>query len=530
MKSIFLRLSVGTFLFSQFIFASVPALRAQTAPDSYWHLQDPTENSGVQGVSSTRSYKELVKGKTPKPIIVAVIDSGTETNHPDLQPKIWTNKKEIPDNSIDDDKNGYVDDVHGWSFIGGKKGDVEADNLEFTRIYKGLKKRFEGKTETDIAAVDKADYQRFKKMSDEYKTRMEKAKESLAEYRQFYGAFQAADAAVKSALGKDKYSVEDLQNYNPTDEMGQAFKQILIVVKENNLEEQFPDWKNQVEGAVKYSYNLEYDPRDLVGDDYSNPNEKYYGNNHIDGPHAEHGTHVAGIIGAVRGNEGVDGICESCELMIIRAVPDGDERDKDVANAIRYAVDNGAKVINMSFGKSYSPEKNVVDEAVKYAESKGVILVHAAGNDGKVSTKDNNFPNADYLSGGVCSTWIEVGASGPNESALAADFSNYNPKHVDLFAPGVDIYSTVPGKTYKNNSGTSMASPVTAGVVAAMWSYFPDLSAQRVREIIIKSAEPHKSEKVPMPGNEKKKVKFKKLSRTGAVVNLYNAIKMASAS
>ncbi|MEZ4800088.1 MAG: S8 family serine peptidase [Flavobacteriales bacterium] len=278
---------------------------------------------------------------------------------------------------------------------------------------------------------------------------------------------------------------------------------------------------------MKFSYNLDMDTRTIVGDDYANVNQRNYGNNHVDGPAAEHGMHVAGIIGAVVNGFGIDGIAHNVKLMIIRCVPNGDERDKDVANAIRYAVDNGAKVINMSFGKSYSPQKEAVDEAVRYAESKGVLLIHAAGNDSKNIDKSDNFPTKKYLNGKTCSTWIEVGASGSTPGELVAPFSNYGKKSVDVFAPGVDIYSTYTGGSYKKESGTRcMASPVTAGVAAALWSMYPELTAQQVKEILIKSAVPYKKLKVTLPGSETeekpdgKPIAFGSLSKTGAVVNL----------
>jgi subtilisin family serine protease len=336
-----------------------------------------------------------------------------------------------------------------------------------------------------------------------------------------------ADNTMKTLIGKETYTLEDLQKVEAKDENTNGLKQLMISLYENGFVEQIPSWKKQVEETLKYSYNLDFDPRSIVGDDYSNVREQFYGNNHIDGPESDHGTHVGGIIGATHNGIGMDGICKTAQLMIIRCVPAGDERDKDVANAIRYAVDNGAKVINMSFGKSYSPNKDVVDDAVKYAESKGVLLIHAAGNDNKNLDKSDNFPTKKYSDGGECSTWIEVGASGSELSTLAADFSNFGKKSVDIFSPGVDIYSTVPGSKYQNNSGTSMAAPVLAGVAATVWSLYPELTAQQVKEILIESGIDYKKQSVKLPGSEKKKVKFGKLSKSGKVVNLYSALKMA---
>jgi subtilisin family serine protease len=266
-----------------------------------------------------------------------------------------------------------------------------------------------------------------------------------------------------------------------------------------------------------------------VGDNYSNVNEKFYGNDSVLGANGDHGTHVAGIIAGIRNNGlGINGVANNVKIMIVRTVPDGDERDKDVANAIRYAVDNGATVINMSFGKAYSPYKNAVDEAVKYAQSKNVLLVHAAGNDSKNTDEENNFPTPKMLNGQTASNWIEVGASTPTDDEyLVAPFSNYGKRNVDLFAPGYQIYSTVPDSKYREMSGTSMASPVVAGVAALIRSYFPNLTAEQVKQVLMESVVPVKH-KVILPGSTSKKVKFKTLCKSKGIINVYNAVEEAS--
>lgn len=505
---------------------SVPLPENASLTEQWQHAD--WENDGLVGTSARKAYDLVVKSKQAKPIIVAVIDSGTETFHPDLMANIWVNTDEIANNGKDDDNNGYIDDVHGWSFIGGKNGDVSYDNLEFTRVYKDLKSRFAGKAEAQVAKEDKAAFKQWQQFQKDMDKRLEKAKEEKDQYSQFMMLYQMADGMIKKNLNKETYTLEEVQAMDVTgNEMLGGMKEIMIAVLSNNLLAEMDAWREHVENPFLYSYNLEFDSRHIVGDNYSNPQERNYGNNHVDGPKGEHGTHVAGIVGAQRGNGGMDGLCSSCQLMIVRCVPDGDERDKDVANSIRYAVDNGAKVINMSFGKSYSPYKSVVDDAVKYAESKGVLLVHAAGNDSKNIDKASNFPNKRYDSGGECSTWIEVGASGPTRDNLLAEFSNYGKKNVDVFAPGVEIYSTMVNDSFKKESGTSMASPVTAGVAAALWSFYPDLTAQDVKAILMKSAVPYKKLKFPHPDDEKKEIAFKNCSRTGAVINMYNAFKLA---
>jgi len=296
-----------------------------------------------------------------------------------------------------------------------------------------------------------------------------------------------------------------------------------------SLKNELQDQLNHVESRANFHYNTEFDSRKIVGDDYSNSSQRVYGNNNVIGPDASHGTHVAGIIAATRGNNvGFDGIADNAKIMVVRVVPDGDERDKDVANGIRYAVDNGAKIINMSFGKGYSWDKNIVDSAVSYAESKGVLLVHAAGNSGQDNDVTSNFPN-DSLWGGkrFAANWIEIGASQPERKKLATDFSNYGKNNVDLFAPGQDIYSTIPNNKYEYFDGTSMAAPVVSGVAALVWSRYPNLTAVQMKEILMKSSV-KLDKKVIRPHTKKEKVKFSELCVSSGLVNAKAALEMAA--
>ncbi len=511
---------------------------------------------GAPGVSAIRSYNELVKGKKGSPVVVAIIDSGTETFHEDLRDKIWVNTDEVPDNNIDDDKNGYVDDVHGWSFIGGPGGDVSADNVEFTRIYRQEKARFGSVTDaSQVAKADKADYEHYLKRKAEFDRRIEEANGGLMQIAMVEQFASSAKDAVRQHLGKDTFTVEEVANIQTDDEFLKAAQGFVIMTLTENVEAQIEEGRKYYQTQTEYQLNLDFDPRHMVGDNYNDINERFYGNNHIDGPESEHGTHVGGIVGATWNGKGMDGVCERAQLMVIRCVPNGDERDKDVANAIRYAADNGARIINMSFGKSFSPGKSAVDEAAKYAESKGVLLIHAAGNDSKNIDVEANFPTDTYEAGGSCGTWMEIGASGPSVDALMADFSNYGKKSVDVFAPGVDIYSTIPGGGFQDNSGTSMAAPVASGVAAAIMSYYPNLTAADVKAIMMQSATNYskvkiertverkavgkffarifiskkKNESSEMPPRvyKTKSVRFGDMSVTGGVINLYEALKLA---
>lgn len=514
---------------------------AQTRPASVptnWFLLDPATDS-VQGMSVEKAYAELLRGKKSVPVIVAVIDSGVDINHEDLKEVIWINPKEIPGNGVDDDANGYPDDVHGWNFIGGKDGrNVNEDTYELTREYIRLSQQFGGKTETAVAKKDREAFQDFKKIETKFEKLREKNTEKYNTFKNLYINLQYSIDTLKAFLKTDtltRDNVSGVQSANPTI----LFSKGLITNLLDNLENEYTSIEQvmaELKEAydyyrviVEYGYNTEFNSREIVGDNPNNPTERHYGNADVTGPDAMHGTHVAGIIAAKRNNNiGINGIADNVRIMPIRAVPNGDERDKDVANAIYYAVDNGAQIINMSFGKSFSPQKELVDKAVQYAERKGVLLVHAAGNDGEDIDVEKNFPTRFYLNGKEASNWIEVGASswGSGENLVAA-FSNYGKKSVDLFSPGVGIYSTVPGSKYEDAQGTSMAAPAVAGVAAVLKSYFPHLTASQIKDCIAGSVDYLGDLMVLSPGSSKR-VKLRELSKSGGIINTVAAIEYAS--
>ena len=502
-----------------------------------WFLLDP-ETDLVQGVSAERAYNTLLKGRPSRTVIVAVIDSGIDVLHEDLKDVIWVNEGEVPDNGIDDDKNGYVDDVHGWNFIGGKDGNVGHDNLEITREYARLKAKYENMDEKKVPKKSQAEFAYWQNIQKQFEKRSQEAQEQYNMYSTIYKNISFGHDTLRSILNVQKITPEMLDTLKANTPVLAFSKNAVSIVYQNfgndvDVDEVLNDLKEAVdyyEVQAKYGYNPDFNPRDIVGDNYTNVNERHYGNNDVrgEGTDAEHGTHVAGIIAANRGNDiGMKGVADNVRIMAVRAVPDGDERDKDVANAIFYAVDNGAHIINMSFGKSYSPQKEAVDKAVKYAESKGVLLVHAAGNDGEDIDVKDNYPSRFYKDGKEAKNWIEVGASSWGADVeFVASFSNYGKKSVDVFSPGVDIYSSVPDNKYKDNQGTSMASPVVAGVAAILMSYFPDLTAVQVREIISQSSRKFDGLEVVKP-DTKEVIEFNKLTRSGGLINAYEAVKMA---
>ncbi len=491
-----------------FIFTTVIANAQSDSLRRIWYLQDP-DSSRYHGIAATTAYETILKGKTPIPVLVAVMDGGTDINHPDLAPVVWTNPKEIPGNNIDDDNNGYVDDLHGWSFI----GDVDHDNTEVTRLYKAGKNNI----------PDGISWKKVKKV---YKNDQ---KDALKQ-KQMVDEIADLLTGIKASKKGDTLTAEDVRSYPVKGLKMKLIRNGIANVMDagmgfSYLEEKMISGKTSLDNVVNYHLNPAYESRNIVGDDYKNVNEKIYGNAHVIGPEALHGTHVAGIIAAARNNGiGMNGIADA-KIMVLRVVPDGDERDKDIANGIRYAVDNGARLINMSFGKPFSPEKPVVDDAIRYAESKGVLIFHGSGNDGTNNDINPGYPNPfSQKDQSKASNWIEVGAS--DTHGRAAEFSNYGKSTVDIFAPGTSIYSTVNDSSYRYEDGTSMASPVVCGVAALVWSYYPTLTTAQLKECILYSAE-KRNVNTTLPGKPKDIVAFDTLSATGGIVNVVRALEKA---
>ncbi len=519
------------------ISANAFAQKAKDSVPNNWHQLDQA-STGYYGISLDKAYA-FVKDKKlkSKQVIVAVIDSGIDTLHEDLKPILWTNPKEIPGNGIDDDKNGYVDDIHGWNFIGGKDGrNVKEDSHEAARVYNDLKVKYgsEIPDETALQPAQKMEVEMYKKAKQEIVGGVDQAEISLL--KQLLPGFIKGDSVIMKELAKDEYDCNDLEKYTSANADAKRTKGFLLQLCKGNSSNEVTNKQiiSELNSELAKADAADNAPKpyrkEIVQDDETDINDRFYGNSDLMAATPFHGTHCAGIIAAVRDNNtGVNGIADNVRIMMIRAVPDGDEHDKDIANAIRYAVDNGAQVVSMSFGKGISPEKKWVDDAVKYAESKGVLLVHAAGNDAKNVDSTDNFPSPVYLDNGKkANNWITVGASGdPKNGGITASFSNYGKQQVDVFAPGVQIYSSVPGgNKYGHASGTSMACPVVAGTAAFLLEYYPKLSAKQLKYIIEKSAVDPGID-VNIPGT-KEKTKLSELSVSGGLLNAYEAIKLAA--
>ncbi len=520
------------------------AAQATKAPDS-WFTLDPTKDK-VQGTGGDEALSRLkAAGKKSQTIIVAVLDSGVDYKHEDLKDVMWTNPGEIAGNGIDDDQNGYIDDIHGWNFLGGKDGkNVEHETLELTREYVRLSKRFKGTDPKNLSGANKDEYKYYEEVKTAFEDQRREAEAGKAQIDKQINKVADAFTTVEKAIGKKDFTAEELDKVNTGSNKDLKEAVTLLqrvmgngITSRAELEEQRKEGSEYYDGQLQYNLNPDYNARAAVGDNPEDLSSRNYGNNDYQGPDASHGTHVSGIIAAKRDNGvGINGVADNVRIMSVRCVPDGDERDKDVANAIYYAVDNGASIINMSFGKAYSPQKAYVDAAMKYAADHDVLLVHAAGNDAENNDTDPNFPNDMYKSpvkAGLFKkeknvpTWMEIGAlSWKTGDKRVATFSNYGKKNVDLFSPGVAIYSTTPGNKYASFQGTSMAAPAAAGVAAIIRSYYPELSAKQVKDIMVKSVLPQDGE-VTKPGTTDK-VKFSELSVSGGIVSATNAITMAS--
>ena len=479
-------------------------------------------NGGKAGMQTNKAYKKVKKRKTTT-VIVAIIDSGIDIEHKDLEGKIWTNTKEIAGNGIDDDNNGYIDDIHGWNFLGNKNGENANDmRLEMTRIYAHLS------VKENLSSEEKA-------LLEEVKTHVEEERAQYEGYLMQMGMMgpmiESIPGMVAKELGKEDYTLKDLSKWKAEGDKAQIKAMAEAILTGELSKEVIEKQKEQIQNMLDTHLNKDFDGRKVVGDNPDDFSDVTYGNNDVEGPDALHGTHVGGIVGAIRSNDlGGQGVANDVLLMSLRAVPNGDEFDKDIALAIRYAVDNGASVINMSFGKSYSPHQQEVYDAFAYADAKGVLMVHAAGNDHKNVDTEPNFPTYKYsFQTKKSDHFLTIGSSTRfKKEKLPSSFSNYGKEGVDVFAPGSEIYNTVPQSDYQVLQGTSMASPMVAGVAAMLKSYFPEFSMKEIKDVMLSSAKSYKGVQQTHP-ETKKMTDFAELSVTGAVINVKNAVKALKA-
>ena len=496
------------------------------------------KTDGYYGISLNKAY-EFLKGKTSKPVVVATLDSGIDTLQKDLQSILWTNPKEIPGNGIDDDKNGFIDDIHGWNFLGGPGGKCDvSETVEEVREYNRLKGKYTALTQA--TANNKKEYAYWLKVKKTYDTTVTKSKSEIDLFTPMMNVLVGTSGIIKRELNlkpNDVFTLKDMERIQPKNDTIRESKNIWVSFFEQegtmaNSAKVIKDLSEYL-SKINNDVNPDLDARKrIVGDNPDILNDRKYGSNLLKFQDAMHGTMVAGFIGAIRDNGyGIDGVADNVKIMVIKSTPNGDEYDKDVANAIRYAVDNGAKILNMSFGKKLSPHKEWVDAAMKYAAAHDVLLVQAAGNDNQNVDAELDYPNDTFADGSAtdADNVINVGASGPRkDETLAADFSNYGKRNVDLFAPGFKVTSVTTDAEVDTEDGTSFSSPIVAGIAALILEYYPDLSSKQVKDAILKSVTPLPGFMVNKPGDKDKKVDFASLSKTGGIVNAYQALVNAS--
>ncbi|MDR6763863.1 subtilisin family serine protease [Flavobacterium sp. 2755] len=516
-----------------------------------WYQKDYVEDT-IPGISLDKWYALNKKKTKSNTIIVAVIDTQIDLKHEDLQGQIWTNDKEIPNNGIDDDHNGYIDDINGWSFTGTKSGGyVVWSNYEYVRIVRDWAPLFKDKAEPQITTQDQYKYK-------EYQRALKKLEEKNKYYKNWFKSLNykavllpITKDTLKYFFPKEDYTFKQLDSmykkYKINDktfkqrrddndrDLGALISCMMSSMEMNQNLKDIQDMQTQLDSVINKNLNIDYNERLLIGD---NPAilEKGYGNNNVSNnkaghrPFQDHCTKMAGVISANRKNNiGIKGIIQDVKIMPLSISPSGDEHDKDIAMAIKYAVDNGAKIINMSFYKEFSLHKEWIFEAIKYAEENNVLLVHISGNDSSNIDKNPSYPNDNDFENfkEVSSNFINVGSvTHKLNSHFVSDFSNYGKQNVDLFAPGEEIYSTSAGNAYKFDSGTSMAAPMVCGTAALIWQYYPKLKASQVKQIILDSGTSYNLE-VIVPGTKDTKVPFSELSKSGKVLNVYNAMKLA---
>ena len=516
----------------------------------FWHWKD-LEKDGVHGVSLFKAQQLLIDLKLkPAPIVIAILDGGIDTNHLQIKPLLWNNTKEIPGNHLDDDKNGYVDDLHGWNFLGNAAGqNINKASDEKSRIYHRYKSEFK-QDNLDSATWDlkkKQTYKIWQQAAAEIIFTDEDA-DNLAFIKMARNAVVKMGVILIREIEDSNFTAEKLETYQPVGKLTADTKisylrtlQALGIDKSNGHQSILDDLNEYISGKEQSAISMDNAPEDLrkniIQDQYENFKDQYYGNNNITGPNAKHGTHVAGLAAGI-----VDTIVPNAtyinpiRIMGVRVVPDGDEYDKDVALGIRYAVNNGAKIINMSFGKSFSPEQPWVDSAIRYAASKDVLIIHSAGNESYDLNVKSVYPNPySTVFKDKANNLITVGASSDPiiAESILTDFSNYGNQIVDVLSPGNKIYSSLPNQNYGYLNGTSMSAPILSHIAALIRSYFPKLSAIEVKTILLQSCWKPEDENTlfPIPQKDQAK-KLNEMSAEGGIINaalcIQNAMKFQS--
>jgi len=501
-----------------------------------WFHKD-IEKDTIPGISLERAYKELLKNREGLEVVVAVIDTKLDIHHEDIKDQIWVNIDEIPDNNIDDDKNGYIDDVNGWDFLSNTKGEfIKYANLECMRVIRKFDTIFADRAGDAISETQKANFAIYQRAKKEYLQRKDNAEDYIKSADNWLNDYYPnAKKALEKFFPDGDYNISQLDSLLiiKTDDSIQNhhIKVIRTALKYDLTPELYTKWRNITQNELSTMLNIEFNERKIMGDNPEDILDNSYGHNQVYGDVPfQHAISVSGVLAATRStNLGIMGISDNIKIMPVVMVASGDEHDKDIALAIRYAVDNGAQIINMSWGKNFSTHEDWVQDAIKYAADKDVLLVKVAGN-GSRSIDANKYYPRDYLNNKeIVNNFIVVGASSYFlDKRLIASFSNYGKKNVDIFAPGYKVYTTEINNEYAYSSGTSIASPIVSGVAALLRSYYPNLSAVEVKNIILASGVSYEIDvRISKEGDSEELVPFSELSKSGKIVNAYNALIMA---
>ncbi|MDC1161922.1 S8 family serine peptidase [Tenacibaculum sp.] len=500
-----------------------------TKPIKNWQLKDIFLDK-TPGISMQRAYDSIMKFKKGETVIVAVLDSEIDIKNKSLEKFIWRNSKEIPGNNIDDDDNGYIDDVNGWNFLGNKNGtNTNFTSYSYTRVVKKYDSIFKGKNIEEIEKKDSLSFLSYTKAKKTYEDQLAYANEDINYINMVSKGKTEAEEKIAEYLKQEEYSIESLDSLKVKYPLDTGLHK-MINRKSNFIRYGYSHnyikvYKLKALERLDKLLNIEFNERRVVGDNPEDISDKDYGNNLVNGNVNlfTHGTEVSSAIIGLKSN--------NIKIMPVVISPFGDENDKDIALAIRYAVDNGARVINMSFGKSFSIHREWVSQAFKYAEKNNVILITAAGNSSEnLNLVGTKYPN-DMLEDGteLSDNFLSVGAvSNSLNEGLLSYFSDYGDNYVDVFAPGDDIFTGLPNNKYNFNGGTSLSSAITSGVAALIYSYYPTLNASQVKHVIMDSGlEYNLKVKTPTENDKNNMTLFNQLSKSGKVVNVYNALIMA---
>lgn len=497
-----------------------------------WWQKDIIEDT-IPGISLDRAYRELIQNKKGEEVIVAVLDTKIDISHEDIKGQLWINIDEIPNNNIDDDNNGYIDDINGWNFLGNNNGeDILYELVEVARIVQKYQNDFTDMPEEDLTIAQNELFDTYQKALSIYNDQKHKALEQKERADKAYVDFISAKDFMKPYFKGEKMKIKSLDSLKKVEPKLADYVDFFKELIEYDITEKDYDYSRDYYNNELLMYNIDDDERKILRDGNSNFENNNYGNNILDGEVPfEHSIGVSGILAATRNNQiGIDGFSNNIKLMPVIMVCSGDEHDKDVSKAIYYAVDNGADIINMSWGKDFSLYEELVRDALRYAADKNVLLVTGSGNDGRnIDIGQRRFPTDFYNDEEFISNFISVGASSHKmDSTFVTSFSNYGKVNVDVFAPGENIYTTKSRNTYKTSRGTSYSSPIVSGIAALLKSYYPKLTAVELKKIIMDSGTSIDINVIVKKADGSKElVTFTELSKTGKIVNAYNALKMA---